>query len=86
MSGQIRETGVRARRASAPERPARMGEGWDDAAVAPEKVAAYLRDIRKLLDEVFVSTDRSTDTLATDASHMRITFDLVTETRHPQLW
>ena len=26
-------------------------EGWDDAAVAPEKLGGYLRDIRKLLDE-----------------------------------
>ena len=26
-------------------------EGWDDAAVAPEKLGAYLRDLRALLDE-----------------------------------
>ena len=26
-------------------------EGWDDAAVAPEKLGSYLRGIRKLLDE-----------------------------------
>ena len=26
-------------------------EGWDDAAVAPEKLGGYLRDIRKLMDE-----------------------------------
>jgi FAD/FMN-containing dehydrogenase len=34
-------------------------EGWDDAAVPPEKLGNYLRDIRKLLDE-YITTRRST--------------------------
>src|SRR6266576_2891370 len=46
---QIRETGPRAA-AFAPGAPAEW-EGWDDAAVAPEKLGGYLRDIRKLMNE-----------------------------------
>jgi FAD/FMN-containing dehydrogenase/Fe-S oxidoreductase len=46
---KIRESGPRAA-ASAPGQPPRW-EGWDDSAVAPEKLGAYLRDLRKLLDE-----------------------------------
>src|SRR6266478_7686981 len=44
---QIREAGPRAA-AFAPGAPAEW-EGWDDAAVAPEKLGGYLRDIRKLM-------------------------------------
>jgi len=36
--------------AFAPGAPAEW-EGWDDAAVAPEKLGGYLRDIRKLMNE-----------------------------------
>jgi FAD/FMN-containing dehydrogenase len=39
-----------ARRRRGPGMPPRY-EGWDDAAVAPEKLGAYLRDLRALLDE-----------------------------------
>src|SRR5436190_22145922 len=46
---QIREAGPRAA-AFAPGAPAEW-EGWDDAAVAPEKLGGYLRDIRKLMNE-----------------------------------
>ena len=46
---RIREAGPRAA-ATAPGAPLEW-EGWDDAAVAPEKLGAYLRDLRKLLDE-----------------------------------
>src|SRR5260370_8442089 len=46
---QIREAGPRAA-AFAPGAPAEW-EGWDDAALAPEKLGAYLRDIRNLLNE-----------------------------------
>ena len=46
---KIRESGPRAA-AAAPGAPLEW-EGWDDAAVPPEKLGAYLRDIRTLLDE-----------------------------------
>jgi len=46
---QIRESGPRAA-AFAPGAPAEW-EGWDDAAVAPEKLGAYSAKIRKLMDE-----------------------------------
>ena len=45
----LRESGPRAA-AFAPGAPPQW-EGWDDAAVAPEKLGGYLRDIRKLLNE-----------------------------------
>src|SRR5205085_1600902 len=45
----LRETGPRAA-AFAPGAP-QQWEGWDDAAVAPEKLGGYLRDIRKLMDK-----------------------------------
>jgi FAD/FMN-containing dehydrogenase/Fe-S oxidoreductase len=46
---KIRESGPRAA-SNAPGQPARW-EGWDDAAVAPAQLGAYLRDLRRLLDE-----------------------------------
>src|SRR5262249_15325357 len=46
---KIRETGARSA-AAAPGAPHEW-EGWDDAAVAPEKLGGYLRDIRALLNE-----------------------------------
>src|ERR1700760_2054386 len=46
---KIREAGPRAA-SNAPGQPPRW-EGWDDAAVAPEKLGAYLRDLRALLNE-----------------------------------
>src|SRR5882762_1587179 len=45
---QIREAGPRAA-AFAPGAPAEW-EGWDDAAVPPEKLGGYLRDIRSLMN------------------------------------
>jgi FAD/FMN-containing dehydrogenase/Fe-S oxidoreductase len=73
---KIRESGVRSA-AAAPGSPPEW-EGWDDAAVAPEKVGAYLRDIRKLLDEynyraVFYGH------FGHGCIHMRVTFDLESE-------
>ncbi|MGB8537010.1 MAG: FAD-binding oxidoreductase, partial [Acidobacteriaceae bacterium] len=46
---QLRESGPRAA-AFAPG-AAPQWEGWDDAAVAPEKLGRYLRDIRALMDQ-----------------------------------
>jgi len=45
---KLRESGPRAA-ANIPGQPARW-EGWDDSAVAPEKLGGYLRDLRALLD------------------------------------
>ncbi len=45
----LRESGPRAA-AFAPG-AAPQWEGWDDAAVAPEKLGRYLRDIRALMNE-----------------------------------
>ncbi|GAB2974881.1 FAD-binding and (Fe-S)-binding domain-containing protein [Streptomyces pseudoechinosporeus] len=53
--------------------------GWEDAAVAPEQLAAYLRDFRKLL-----ATHELTGVLyghfGAGCVHVRIDFDLATET------
>jgi hypothetical protein len=49
----------------------------DDAAVAPEKLGAYLRDLRKLLDDT--STDRVLRDFRHGCIHMRVNFDLETE-------
>ena len=48
MVWAVRESGLGAT-AHVPGKPI-MWEGWEDAAVAPEKLGGYLRDIRKLLD------------------------------------
>src|SRR4029079_8625151 len=44
----VRESGLGAT-AHVPGKPL-MWEGWEDAAVAPQKLGAYLRQLRKLLD------------------------------------
>ncbi len=44
----VRESGLGAT-AHVPGKPL-MWEGWEDAAVAPQKLGAYLRDLRRLLD------------------------------------
>jgi FAD/FMN-containing dehydrogenase/Fe-S oxidoreductase len=44
----VRESGLGAT-AHVPGKPL-MWEGWEDAAVAPQKLGAYLRDLRKLLE------------------------------------
>jgi FAD/FMN-containing dehydrogenase/Fe-S oxidoreductase len=48
MVWAVRESGLGAT-AHVPGKPP-MWEGWEDAAVAPEKLGGYLRDLRKLLD------------------------------------
>ena len=73
---KIRESGVRSAASAPGARP--QWEGWDDAAVAPEKVGAYLRDIRKLLDEYNYQTVFYGH-FGHGCIHMRVTFDLVSE-------
>ena len=73
---KIREAGPRAAGAG-PGLPPRW-EGWDDAAVAPEKLGAYLRDLRRLLDE-FGYQAAYYGHFGHGCIHMQVTFDLQTE-------
>jgi len=73
---QIREAGPRAA-AFAPGAPAEW-EGWDDAAVAPEKLGAYLRDIRRLMNE-YQYRGAFYGHFGHGCVHMRVTFDLESE-------
>ncbi len=73
---RIREAGPRAA-ATAPGAPLEW-EGWDDAAVAPEKLGAYLRDLRALLDEYHYQT-AFYGHFGHGCIHMRVNFDLETE-------
>jgi FAD/FMN-containing dehydrogenase/Fe-S oxidoreductase len=73
---KIRESGARSA-ATAPGSPPEW-EGWDDAAVAPEKLGAYLRDIRKLLDEYNYRT-AFYGHFGHGCIHMRVSFDLESE-------
>ncbi len=73
----LRESGPRAA-AFAPGTKAQW-EGWDDAAVAPEKLGGYLRDIRKLLDE-YGYTGAFYGHYGHGCIHMRVSFDFQSET------
>ena len=73
---RIREAGPRAA-ATAPGAPLEW-EGWDDAAVAPEKLGAYLRDLRRLLDDYQYRT-AFYGHFGHGCIHMRVNFDLETE-------
>ena len=73
---QIREAGPRSA-AFAPGAPPEW-EGWDDSAVAPEKLGAYLRDLRKLMNE-FDYRGSYYGHFGHGCIHMRINFDFVTE-------
>ena len=72
----LRESGPRAA-AFAPGAPPEW-EGWDDAAVAPEKLGAYLRDIRKLMKE-YDYRGSFYGHFGHGCIHMRVSFDLETE-------
>jgi len=73
----IREAGPRAA-AFAPGAPAEW-EGWDDAAVPPEKLGGYLRDIRALMNE-YQYRGAFYGHFGHGCVHMRVTFDLESET------
>lgn len=73
---RLRESGPRAA-AFAPGAPAQW-EGWDDAAVAPEKLGSYLRGIRQLLNE-YNYTGTFYGHFGHGCIHMRVTFDFLTE-------
>ncbi|MGC2400116.1 MAG: FAD-linked oxidase C-terminal domain-containing protein [Acidobacteriaceae bacterium] len=72
----LREAGPRAA-AFAPGAPPQW-EGWDDAAVAPEKLGAYLRDIRALMNE-YGYQGAFYGHFGHGCIHMRVTFDLESE-------
>ncbi len=72
----IRESGPRAA-AFAPGAPAEW-EGWDDAAVAPQHLGAYLRDIRNLMNE-YAYHGAFYGHFGHGCIHMRISFDLQSE-------
>jgi FAD/FMN-containing dehydrogenase/Fe-S oxidoreductase len=73
---KIRESGPRAA-AFAPGAPAEW-EGWDDAAVAPEKLGGYLRDIRTLMNE-YEYRGAFYGHFGHGCVHMRVSFDLESE-------
>jgi FAD/FMN-containing dehydrogenase/Fe-S oxidoreductase len=73
---QIREAGPRAA-AAAPGAPPQW-DGWDDSAVAPEKLGAYLRDLRKLLDE-YQYVGPFYGHFGHGCVHLRVSFDLQSE-------
>lgn len=54
-------------------------EGWEDAAVAPERLGAYLRDIRTLMDE-YAYQAATYGHFGHGCVHMRMSFDLRSET------
>ena len=73
----LRESGPRAAAFAPGAKP--QWEGWDDAAVAPEKLGGYLRDIRKLLDE-YDYTCAMYGHYGHGCIHMRVSFDFQSET------
>jgi FAD/FMN-containing dehydrogenase/Fe-S oxidoreductase len=72
----LRESGPRAA-AFAPG-AAPQWEGWDDAAVAPEKLGRYLRDIRSLMNE-YDYEGAFYGHFGHGCIHMRVSFDLQSE-------
>jgi len=73
---QIREAGPRAS-AFAPG-AAPQWDGWDDSAVAPEKLGPYLRDLRALLNE-FNYQGAFYGHFGHGCVHLRVSFDLESE-------
>lgn len=55
-----------------------MWEGWEDAAVAPERLGAYLRDLRRLLDEFHYEAGFYGH-YGHGCIHMQVSFDLLSE-------
>jgi FAD/FMN-containing dehydrogenase/Fe-S oxidoreductase len=73
---QIREAGPRAS-AFSPGAPPQW-DGWDDSAVAPEKLSPYLRDLRALLNE-FDYQGAFYGHFGHGCVHLRVSFDLQSE-------
>jgi FAD/FMN-containing dehydrogenase/Fe-S oxidoreductase len=73
---KLRESGPRAA-ANIPGTPPRF-EGWDDAAVAPEKLGPYLRELRRLLDD-YEYNATFYGHFGHGCIHMQVSFDLRSE-------
>ena len=73
---KVRESGLGVSSHVPGEPPA--WEGWEDAAVSPEKLGAYLRDLRKLLDQ-FGYHAVMYGHFGHACVHQRISFDLQSE-------
>jgi len=73
---KLRESGPRAA-ANVPGQPPRW-EGWDDAAVAPERLGGYLRDLRGLLDRYGYQATFYGH-FGHGCIHMQVSFDLQSE-------
>jgi FAD/FMN-containing dehydrogenase/Fe-S oxidoreductase len=74
---KLRESGPRAA-ANIPGTPPRY-EGWDDAAVAPETLGPYLRELRRLLDD-YQYNATFYGHFGHGCIHMQVSFDLRSET------
>jgi len=72
---RIRESGPRAA-GGGPGMPPRF-EGWDDAAVSPEKLGPYLRELRQLLDSYNYQAAYYGH-FGDGCIHMQVSFDLFT--------
>ena len=72
----LRESGPRAAAFAPGALP--QWEGWDDAAVAPEKLGRYLRDIRALMNE-YKYEGAFYGHFGHGCIHMRVSFDLQSE-------
>ncbi len=76
---QVREAGLGAT-ARVPGQPDTF-EGWEDSAVAPERLGGYLRDLQRLYDEFGYSSDLMPSLyghFGQGCVHTRIPFDLYT--------
>jgi FAD/FMN-containing dehydrogenase/Fe-S oxidoreductase len=73
---QLREAGPRAS-AFYPGAPPQW-DGWDDSAVAPEKLGRYLRELRALMNE-FGYVGAFYGHFGHGCVHMRVSFDLLSE-------
>jgi len=76
MIWKVRESGLGAT-AHVPDKKITW-EGWEDAAVPPDKVGSYLRDFRKLLEKFGYECDLYGH-FGQGCIHTRIDFDLETE-------
>lgn len=76
MIWKVRESGLGAT-AHVPNKPITW-EGWEDAAVPPEKLGSYLRDFRKLLEKYSYKGDLYGH-FGQGCVHTRIDFDLETQ-------
>jgi Fe-S oxidoreductase len=76
MLWKVRESGLGAT-AHVPRKPITW-EGWEDAAVPPERLGAYLRDFRKLLEKYSYQGDLYGH-FGQGCVHTRIDFDLETQ-------